>query len=66
MLIHNALITGSLLVNGTGYNTGSFSGSFIGAVAGTTATASYVEYNSVANKPALVSGSSQIIYLGLS
>ena len=65
MLIHNALITGSLLVNGTGYNTGSFSGSFIGAVAGTTATASYVEYNSVANKPALVSGSSQITYSGL-
>jgi len=65
MLIHNALITGSLSVNGTGYNTGSFSGSFIGAVAGTTATASYVEYNSVANKPALVSGSSQITYSGL-
>jgi len=65
MLIHNALITGSLSVNGTGYNTGSFSGSFIGAVAGTTATASYVEYNSVANKPALVSGSSQVTYSGL-
>jgi hypothetical protein len=65
MLIHNADITGSLLVNGTGYNTGSFSGSFSGAVAGTTATASYVEYNSVANKPALVSGSSQITYSGL-
>ncbi len=65
MLIHNALITGSLSVNGTGYNTGSFSGSFIGAVAGTTATASYVEYNSVANKPTLVSGSSQITYSGL-
>ena len=65
MLIHNADITGSLLVNGTGYNTGSFSGSFIGTVAGTTATASYVEYNNVANKPALVSGSSQITYSGL-
>jgi len=65
MLIHNADITGSLLVNGTGYNTGSFSGSFTGIVAGTTATASYVEYNSVANKPALVSGSSQITYSGL-
>lgn len=65
MLIHNAEVTGSLLVNGTGYNTGSFSGSFIGAVAGTTATASYVEYNNVANKPALVSGSSQITYSGL-
>ena len=65
MLIHNADITGSLLVNGTGFNTGSFSGSFTGIVAGTTATASYVEYNSVANKPALVSGSSQITYSGL-
>ena len=29
MLIHNADITGSLLVNGTRFNTGSFSGSFI-------------------------------------
>ena len=65
MLIHNADITGSLLVNGIPYNTGSFSGSFTGIVAGTTATASYVEYNSVANKPALVSGSSQITYSGL-
>ena len=65
MLIHNADITGSLLVNGTRFNTGSFSGSFTGIVAGTTATASYVEYNSVANKPTLVSGSSQITYSGL-
>ena len=65
MLIHNADITGSLLVNGTPFNTGSFSGSFTGIVAGTTATASYVEYNSVANKPTLVSGSSQITYSGL-
>ena len=65
MLIHNADITGSLLVNGTQFNTGSFSGSFTGIVAGTTATASYVEYNSVANKPALVSGSSQVTYSGL-
>ena len=65
MLIHNADITGSLSVNGTGFNTGSFSGSFTGIVAGTTSTASYVEYNSVANKPALVSGSSQITYSGL-
>ena len=65
MLVHNADITGSLSVNGTQFNTGSFSGSFTGIVAGTTATASYVEYNSVANKPALVSGSSQITYSGL-
>ena len=60
MLIHNADITGSLTINGIPYNTGSFSGSFTGIVAGTTATASYVEYTNVANKPTLVSGSSQI------
>ena len=64
MLIHNALITGSLLINGTGHNTGSFSGSFTGAVAGTTATSSYVEYSNVANKPALVSGSAQVASFG--
>lgn len=40
MLIHNAIITGSLLVNGTGHNTGSFSGSFIGAVVGGATTGS--------------------------
>ena len=65
MLIHNADITGSLLVNGIPYNTGSFSGSFTGIVAGTTATASYVEYTNVANKPTLVSGSSQISEFGI-
>ena len=57
-------------VRGIGANlTGSFSGSFDGLFAGTvegvSATVSYVEYNSVANKPALVSGSSQITYSGL-
>ena len=48
-------ITGSLTVTGT----------ITGTVAGTTATASYVEYTNVANKPALVSGSAQITYSGL-
>jgi hypothetical protein len=33
---------------------------------GTVATASYVEYSNVANKPALVSGSSQITFLSIS
>jgi hypothetical protein len=60
MLIHNAEVTGSLLVNGIPYNTGSFSGSFLGTIS----TASYVEYNNVANKPALLSGSAQVAEFG--
>ena len=48
-------ITGSLTVTST----------ITGTVAGTSATASYVEYINVANKPALVSGSSQVTYSGL-
>jgi hypothetical protein len=71
MLIHNADITGSLIINGIPFNSGSFSGSFQGdgsqlsGVTGAT-TASYVEYSNVGNKPTLVSGSSQITYSGLS
>lgn len=71
MLIHNADITGSLTINGIPFNSGSFSGSFQGdgsqltGITGAT-TASYVEYSNVGNKPALVSGSSQITYSGLS
>jgi hypothetical protein len=71
MLVHNAEVTGSLKINNIPFNSGSFSGSFRGdgsqltGVTGAT-TASYVEYNNVANKPALVSGSSQITYSGLS
>jgi hypothetical protein len=71
MLIHNAEVTGSLTINNVPYNSGSFSGSFQGdgsqltGVTGAT-TASYVEYSNVGNKPALVSGSSQITYSGLS
>ena len=45
----------SSLANGVGTN-----------LLGTAATASYVEYSNVANKPALVSGSSQITFLSVS
>jgi hypothetical protein len=45
----------SSLANGVGTN-----------LLGTAATASYVEYSNVANKPALVSGSSQISFLSVS
>ena len=71
MLIHNAEVTGSLKINNVPFNSGSFSGSFRGdgsqltGVTGAT-TASYVEYSNVGNKPALVSGSSQITYSGIS
>jgi hypothetical protein len=44
----------STLANGVGTN-----------LLGTAATASYVEYSNVANKPTLVSGSSQISYTGI-
>jgi len=71
MLIHNAEVTGSLKINNVPFNSGSFSGSFRGdgsQLTGITgaSTASYVEYSNVGNKPALVSGSSQITYSGLS
>jgi hypothetical protein len=71
MLIHNAEVTGSLKINNVPFNSGSFSGSFQGdgsQLSGITGalTASYVEYSNVGNKPALVSGSEQITYSGLS
>jgi hypothetical protein len=71
MLVHNAEITGSLKINNVPFNSGSFSGSFRGdgsQLTGVTgaSTASYVEYSNVGNKPALVSGSSQITYSELS
>ena len=67
MLINSPNISGSLTVTGNIVATGSLTvaGTITGTVAGTTATASYVEYNNVANKPTLVSGSSQITYSGL-
>lgn len=67
MLINSPNISGSLTVTGNIVASGSLTvaGIITGTVAGTTATASYVEYNNVANKPTLVSGSSQITYSGL-
>jgi hypothetical protein len=70
MLIHNAEVTGSLKINNVPFNSGSFSGSFRGdgsQLTGITgaSTASYVEYNNVGNKPALVSSSAQIVGYGI-
>jgi hypothetical protein len=70
MLIHNAEVTGSLKINNVPFNSGSFSGSFRGdgsQLTGVTgaSTASYVEYNNVGNKPALVSSSAQIVGYGI-
>ena len=48
----NQAITGSLTVTG--------------GITGTISSASYVQYSNVANKPTLVSGSSQVTFLGLS
>jgi hypothetical protein len=54
-------------ITGIGANlTGSFSGSFKEIFTGTATTASYVQYSNVANKPTLVSGSTQITYSGIS
>ncbi len=67
MLINSPNISGSLRVTGNIVATGSLtvSGTITGTVAGTTATASYVEYTNVANKPTLVSGSGQISFNGI-
>ena len=67
--LDDAQITGSLSVTGN-ISASIFTGSFVGdgsqltGVAGA-ATASYVEYTNVANKPALVSGSSQVSFNGI-
>ena len=67
MLINSPNISGSLTVTGNSVITGSLTvlGGINGAITGSATTASYVEYSNVANKPALVSGSSQITYSGL-
>ena len=52
--------TASLALSGDGHFSGSFTGSFIGTLTGTAATASYIEYTGVANKPTLLSSSAQI------
>jgi hypothetical protein len=67
MLINSPNISGSLKVTGNTVITGSLTvlGGINATIQGTAATASYVQYTSVANKPALVSGSSQISFTGI-
>ena len=59
--------TGSNQFSGSQTITGSLTvtGNITGNITGSASTASYVEYTNVANKPVLVSGSSQITYSGL-
>jgi hypothetical protein len=68
MLINSPNISGSLTVTGNAIITGSLTvaGGINAAITGSATSASYVEYSNVANKPTLVSGSSQITYSGLS
>jgi hypothetical protein len=67
MLINSPNISGSLKVTGNAVITGSLAvlGGINATIEGTAATASYVQYTSVANKPTLVSGSSQISFTGI-
>jgi hypothetical protein len=67
MLINSPNISGSLKVTGNTVITGSLTvlGGINATITGSATTASYVEYSNVANKPALVSGSSQVTYSGL-
>ena len=67
MLINSPNISGSLKVTGNTVITGSLTvlGGINGAITGSATSASYVEYSNVANKPALVSASSQVTYSGL-
>lgn len=55
--------TGSNQFSGSQTVTGSLT--VTGGITGSVTTASYVEYTGVANKPALVSGSAQVTYSGL-
>ena len=59
--------TGSNQFSGSQTITGSLTvtGNITGNITGSASTASYVEYTNVANKPALISGSSQVTYSGL-
>jgi hypothetical protein len=67
MLINSPNISGSLKVTGNTVITGSLTvlGGINATITGSATTASYVEYSNIANKPALVSGSSQVTYSGL-
>ena len=67
MLINSPNISGSLTVTGNAVITGSLTvaGGINATITGSATSASYVEYTNVANKPALISGSSQVTYSGL-
>jgi hypothetical protein len=67
MLINSPNISGSLTVTGNATITGSLTvaGGINAAITGSATTASYVEYSNVANKPTLVSGSSQVSFNGI-
>jgi hypothetical protein len=67
MLINSPNISGSLTVTGNATITGSLTvaGGISAAITGSATTASYVEYNNIANKPTLVSGSEQISFDGI-
>ena len=67
MIIDNPIVSGSLNVqnnvtasNGLITNNLTVEGTIYGAISGSSATASYVEYENVANKPTLVSSSAQL------
>ena len=63
MLINSPNISGSLKVTGNTVITGSLTvaGGINATITGSATSASYVEYSNVANKPALVSSSAQIV-----
>jgi hypothetical protein len=67
MLINSPNISGSLTVTGNTVISGSLNvaGGINATITGSATSASYVEYSNVANKPTLVSGSSQVTYSGL-
>jgi hypothetical protein len=67
MLINSPNISGSLKVTGNTVITGSLTvlGGINATITGSATTASYVEYNNIANKPTLVSGSEQVSFNGI-
>jgi hypothetical protein len=67
MLINSPNISGSLKVTGNTVITGSLTvlGGINATITGSATSASYVEYSNVANKPTLVSGSTQVSFNGI-
>jgi hypothetical protein len=67
MLINSPNISGSLKVTGNTVITGSLTvlGGINATITGSATSASYVEYNNIANKPTLVSGSAQVSFNGI-